>query len=109
MTTLFTKDDIKEIASQLLGTSPNHIVLRTKLGFKGEVIECIDKVLFIVQSDNAYSKIVAEGENYKLERSYKDRNFYLRGEGVWLPDGLGFFCDYAKFPDNTIYIECTRI
>lgn len=112
MTYILNREDVKELASQILGCSPERLRVRCKYAYKGEILQKRDGVLyFVTQSDNMFATLTKlDDTRFKFERSYKDKHFFLKGKGVWLPDGLGFFCDSSvAVPDGIVYLECTQI
>lgn len=106
-----TRNELKEIASDLLACSTDNIRVRARICKAGDkILEDDGKVYFAMCISNLYAKVNANGDGgYSLQQQYNDSRFALRGEGVWIPDKMGFFFSACKSaPEVFIYLEFVR-
>ena len=98
-----TKNDIIEMAADLLCCSMDNIRLRHRVHLEGQKLKECDGVVYFIPAFN-------NGLKSDDTREVKNLKFQLFGKGVWFQDNLPFFCtSSADIIFQFQYIECVRV
>ena len=107
-----TRTEVIEVASEILGCSMDRIRVRTRMLRGGASLPKRDGYLYLIMSmNNNYQYLKSVDSNRdEIIRTYKNDKFKFNGNGVWMPDGLSFFCDeVVKSPTGGVYLEISVI
>ena len=103
-----SREELKEVAADLLQCSTEQIRMRTRFCRKGEAIAENDcKVYFAMSLSNPYAKANANADGgFNMQQQYNDSRFSLQGVGVWITDReCFFFTKCIAAPDPFVYVE----
>lgn len=103
-----SREELKEVAADLLQCSTEQMRMRTRFCRKGEAVAENDcKVFFAMSLPNPYTLAVAKDNgNFEYKQQYNDSRFSLHGVGVWITDReCFFFTKCTAAPDPFIYVE----
>lgn len=106
-----SKEDIKEIASQLLGCSLERVHVNIKLHYQENGLPKRDGVVYCVLGMENHSTALNVGANgnYGISREFNNQRIELQGAGTWVSEGMPFFCDgMMSMKRQFVYIECSR-
>lgn len=106
-----TKEDIKEIASQLLGCSSERVHVNIKLHYKEQGLAKRDGVIYCVLGMENYAEKlnIQEDGSFGISRAFNNQRIELGGGGIWVSDSMLFFCDgMMPMKRQFVYFECSR-
>ncbi len=106
-----SRQEVIEVAAEILECSTDRIRVRSRFCKKNaSIVERSERVCFACGIANPYAKANGTAESgYTMQQQYNDSRFSLRGVGVWIPNGQGFFfSSCVSAPDAFVYLEFER-
>ena len=105
-----TKDDLIEVASEIMESSKNNIRCRVRYCKRGDSIkEQHGRLCYMPSVMNPYASLEATNNGYNIKQYYSYPRYYMNGEANSLPDYSSFFftrCDSAS--EGFVYLELTK-